>query len=297
MTSPSRAFAPLDFLQLLAIAVIWGVNNVAAKIAVGELPPLLVAAMRFVIVLAALFWCIRPLPRGREWTAALMLLCVGPVHFGMLYVSLKMAHNLAPMVVALQLLAPASVVFATLILKERVGALRWLGVGLAFAGVAGMAFDPIVFAQGWALVIAGAASCLYGLGAALVRQVGAGIGAWSMQAWIALSTAPVLAAGSVAFEHDQMAAVSQASWLAWACVAFGAAMSSIVANVLMVRLVQRYEVSRTTPYLLLTPLISFALGALVLGDPVTWRIALGAAAALFGVALVALAERRFRPDG
>jgi hypothetical protein len=29
----SRAFAPLDFLQLLSIALIWGVNNILAKIA------------------------------------------------------------------------------------------------------------------------------------------------------------------------------------------------------------------------------------------------------------------------
>ena len=113
-----------------------------------------------------------------------------------------------------------------------------------------------------------------------------------MQAWIALSTAPLLGLGSVAFEHDWLAQARSASWLAWACVVFGAVMSSIFANVLLVRLVQKYEVSRTTPYLLLTPLISFALGAIVLGDPVTWRIALGAAASLAGVALVALAERR-----
>jgi O-acetylserine/cysteine efflux transporter len=62
----------------------------------------------------------------------------------------------------------------------------------------------------------------------------------------------------------------------------------------MFRLVQKYEVSRTTPYLLLSPVISFLLAALILGDRITPQIMLGAAATMGGVALVALAERRFK---
>ncbi|HVY86204.1 MAG TPA: EamA/RhaT family transporter, partial [Caulobacterales bacterium] len=58
-------------------------------------------------------------------------------------------------------------------------------------------------------------------------------------------------------------------------------------------LVQRYEVSRTTPYLLLSPLVSFTLSAPILGDHITLQIALGGAATLAGVVLVAAAERRF----
>jgi O-acetylserine/cysteine efflux transporter len=81
----------------------------------------------------------------------------------------------------------------------------------------------------------------------------------------------------------------------WAFIAFGAIVSSIVANAFMFKLLQRYEVSRTTPYLLLTPVISFALAALILGDRISVQILTGAAATLAGVALVALAERRFKP--
>jgi O-acetylserine/cysteine efflux transporter len=62
----------------------------------------------------------------------------------------------------------------------------------------------------------------------------------------------------------------------------------------MFRLVQKYEVSRTTPYLLMTPVISFALAGFVLGDDITWRLILGAAMTMSGVLLVALAERRFK---
>ncbi len=293
MTPASRAFAPLDFLQLISIALIWGVNNILAKIAVDALPAMMMASLRFVIVIAALFMFSRPPPQN--WRLFfLMLIVVGPLHFGIQSVGLKLATDLPPMVVAMQLWAPASVVFAALLLKERVGVLRWIGVAIAFLGAAALNFDPAVFAQGWALFMVGLASAFYGLGTVLVRMLGGGLNPWTMQAWIALVTAPTLAVGTFAFESGHEAAARAAHWSVWAFIAFGAIVSSIVANAFMFRLVQKYEVSRTTPYLLMTPVISFALASVLLGDRITLQILIGAAATMVGVGLVALAERRFK---
>ena len=292
--SAARAFAPLDLARLISIALIWGVNNVMAKLALNALPPLFTVCLRFLIVLGAVIWLVAPLPAGKVRAMLAMLLLVGPVHFGIQYTGLAMAHELAPMVIAMQLWIPCSVLFAGLVLGERIGALRQAGVGLAFLGVGALSFDPIVFHQLGALaLVAGAAAC-YGLGAVMVRRIGAAIDPWAVQAWIALVTAPVMGLGSAAIEHNQFAAAAAAPWWVWAFVAFGAIVSGIIANAFMFRLVQTYEVSRTTPYLLLTPLISFLMAALVLGDHVSARVALGGALTLAGVALVALAERRFR---
>lgn len=292
MSSP-RAFAPLDFLQLVSIALIWGVNNVFAKLAVDALPAMMTVSLRFVIVLAALAIWLKP-PPGKWRLFLAMLVVVGPLHFGIQYAGLKLADDLSPMVIAMQLWAPASVVFAALMLREVVSPLRWAGVTVAFLGAASMYFDPVVFQQGWALFLVAAASGFYGLGTVLVRRLGGGVDPWAMQAWIALITAPTLAFGSLAFENGHIEAARAAHWSVWAFIAFGAVVSSIVANALMFRLVQRYEVSRTTPYLLMTPVISFALAWFVLGDEITPQIMIGAAATMGGVALVALAERRFR---
>ena len=294
MTSASRAFAPLDFAQLISIALIWGVNNIFAKIAVDALTPMMTVAFRFALVVPLLIFWLKPPPRDRWKPFALMLLFVGPLHFGIQYVGLKLADEVAPMVVAMQLWAPASVVFAALLLKESVTPLRWAGVAVAFIGVASMNFDPAVFEQGWPLVLIVIAACCYGFGTVLVRRIGGGVDAWSMQAWIALATAPTMTLGSLLFERGQVEAITHAPWVAWAAIVFGAIVSSIVANAFMFRLVQKYEVSRTTPYLLMTPVISFALAALVLGDRITPQILAGAAATMGGVALVALAERRFK---
>jgi O-acetylserine/cysteine efflux transporter len=293
VTIASRAFAPLDFLQLISIALIWGVNNILAKIAVDALPAMMMVSLRFVIVIAALFVFIRPPPQN--WRLFfLMLVVVGPLHFGIQSVGLKLATDLPPMVVAMQLWAPCSVVFAALLLKERVGALRWIGVAVAFLGAASLNFDRAVFDQGLALFLVALAAAFYGLGTVLVRKLGSGLNPWTTQAWIALVSAPTLATGTLLFESGHAEAMRAAHWSVWVFIAFGAIVSSIVANAFMFRLVQRYEVSRTTPYLLMSPVISLALSALILGDRITPQILLGGAATLFGVVLVAVAERRFK---
>lgn len=294
MTSASRALAPLDFLQLISISLIWGVNNIFAKIAIDALPAMMMVACRFAIVFAALFLWLRPPPKGRLGLFFAMLAFLGPVHFGIQAIGLKLATDLPPMVVAMQLWAPCSVLFAALLLKERVSPLRWAGVALAFAGAASLNFDPVVFSQGWALVLVAAAAASYGLGTVLVRRLGVGLDPWATQAWIALATAPTMALGTAIFETGHAEAARAAHWSVWLFIAFGAIVSSIVANAFMFRLVQRYEVSRTTPYMLLSPVITFSLASIVLGDAITPRILLGAAATMGGVALVALAERRFK---
>jgi O-acetylserine/cysteine efflux transporter len=293
VTPPSRAIAPLDFLQLLAIALIWGANNIAAKIAVDAFPPLMSAAMRFVLVLLVLAPWLRA-PKQSDWKAfAAMLAFTGPVHFGVLYAGLRMADDAAPMVVAMQLWAPASVALAALLLGERVSGLRWAGVVVAFAGAVSLNFDPAVFAQAGALIVTGLGSCIYGLGAVFMRRVSP-MSVWNMQAWVALATAPSLALCSLLFERNHLEAAESASWPAWAATAWGALLSSVLASTMLFRLVQRYEVSRTTPYLLVTPAVSFVLAWLLLGDRITPQIILGAAITMSGVTLVALAERRLR---
>jgi len=295
VTTPSRAFAPLDLAMLLSIALIWGVNNILAKIAIDALPPMMMAATRFGIVLVALIWWIKPPPKGQLPLFFAMLAFIGPLHFAIQSIGLKIATDMPPMIVAMQLWAPASVVFAALLLRERVSPLRWAGVALAFVGAASMNFDPAVLAQGWPLFLVGLASVVYGVGTVLVRKLGGGLDPWATQAWIALAAAPTLSIASLTFESGHVADAQAADWSIWAFIGFGAIVSSIVANAFMFKLLQKYEVSRTTPYLLLTPMISFALAVLILGNHVSVQILIGAAVTLAGVALVALAERRFKP--
>lgn len=280
-------------VQLVSIAVIWGVNNILAKIAVDALPPMMTVVVRFALVLVILIWFIRPPPQGRLPLFLMMLAFIGPIHFGIQYTGLKLATDIAPMVVAMQLWAPASVVFAALLLKERVSPLRWAGVAVAFLGTASMNFDPAVFAQSGALALVSLASISYGFGTVLVRRLG-GMDVWATQAWIALATVPSMLSASLLFETGQVEAALNAHWFVWVALIFGGLISSIVANAFLFGLVQKYEVSRTTPYLLMTPVISFTLAAVILHNQITPQILIGAAMTIAGVLLVAIAERRFK---
>jgi len=293
MTTLARTpIAPVDFAALGLIAVVWGVNNLLAKIAVDSMPPLLTAALRFAIVLVALAPFLRP-PKGGWRELIVVALLTGPLHFALQYAGLRLAHDLSPMVIAMQLWIPASVGFAALWLGERIDTRRLAGIGAAFGGVAAMAMDPAVFTQLGPLTLVALAAASYGAGAVLVRRAPP-MHPLTFQAWIAAISCPVLLAGSALTESGQLDAMRTAHWTIWAAIAFASLASSIAASALMFRLVQRYEVSRTTPFLFISPVVGVGLGVAVLGDPLTWQFGLGAGLTLLGVALVALAERRGR---
>jgi O-acetylserine/cysteine efflux transporter len=290
-TEPQRRpIAPADLAALGLIAAVWGLNNLFAKIAVDALPPLLAAGLRFAVVLIVLAPMLR-LPKVGIGMLALVAVLTGAVHQGIQYFGLAMAHDLAPMVIAMQLWIPASVGFASLWLGERAGPWRLGGIGAAFAGIVAMAADPVVFAQLPALALVAVAAAIYGAAAVLVRR-SPPVHPLTYQAWIAAFAAPGLLGASALLEEGQFAAIRIAPWGIWAAILFAGLASSVAANALMFQLVQKYEVSRTTPFLFISPLIGVALGVVVLGDPLTWQFLLGAALTLVGVALVALAERR-----
>lgn len=288
--SRAQPIAPGDLASLGLIAGVWGLNNLFAKLAVDAMPPLLAAGLRFTVVLIVLAPMLK-LPRGGMAMLALVAVLTGLVHQGIQYFGLAMAHDLSPMVIAMQLWIPASVGFAALWLGERAGPWRLAGIGAAFAGIVAMAADPVVFRQLPALSFVALAAAIYGAAAVLVRR-SPPVHPLTYQAWIAAFAAPGLLAASAVLEDGQIEAMRTAPWGIWAAILFAGLASSVAANALMFRLVQKYEVSRTTPFLFISPLIGVALGVIVLGDPLTWQFLLGAALTLVGVALVALAERR-----
>ena len=55
-----HALTGLEIAAIVAIIVVWGVNNAGAKLATQELSPLLVGAIRFGIATACLIAFVRP---------------------------------------------------------------------------------------------------------------------------------------------------------------------------------------------------------------------------------------------
>ena len=290
MSAPGGRFSTAERAAIAAIILIWGINNVAAKVATNELPPLFVGGLRFSLALVFLAPFIRP-PFG-EWRRLLpIMFLAGPLHFAAVYAGFSLTSTVSAYVVSLQLWIPMTALAAWWILGERMPKVAIAGVAVALIGVAWMTLDPAGGADPPAIVIGLVGSAFWALATVLVRR-SPGIRPLKMQALTAVVAAPVLLGASALFEHDVPERLVAAPPVFWAAMAWAGIVSTVGATVLLFWLVQRREAGRVTPYLLLTPVVSGGLGVILLGERLSAQVVLGAAATLAGVALVAFAERQ-----
>jgi O-acetylserine/cysteine efflux transporter len=156
-----------------------------------------------------------------------------------------------------------------------------------------MTADPRALRDWDAILVGVFASASWGLATVFARRT-AGVPPLKMQGLLSIVAAPVLLAGSAIWEGNPAEVVGRATPAAWAAIAFGAFVSTVIATGLLFWLVQRREAGRVTPYLLTTPLVSILIGVAFLGDVLTPQIIVGAALTIGGVGVVALAERGLR---
>jgi len=295
VTTPDKPHSPLSLIEvaaIIAVVVIWGVNNAAAKQATETLPPLLTGALRFGIAAACLIAFVRP--PFPNWKSLLIIVGLGgPIHYGLIYLAFWLAQDVSPVSVAAQLWVPFTALFAFLLLGERLSRFALIGMGVAFVGVAWMTLDPHAIADWKAILVGIAASAAWAMTTVIARRT-TSIPPLKMQGLLALVALPGLAFGSAVFEDGQMQAIRDADALVWACVLWAGLVSSVLATTLVFWLVQKREAGRVTPYLLATPVVSILIGWLFMGDVLTAQILAGAALTIGGVAVVALAERGLR---
>lgn len=295
MTTPDKPHSPLSLVEILAIVavvVIWGVNNAAAKQATETLPPLLTGALRFAIAAVCLVPFVRP--PFPNWKSLLIIVGIGgPIHYGLIYLAFWLARDVSPVAVAAQLWIPFTALFAFLLLRERLSRFALLGMVVAFLGVAWMTLDPHALADWKAILVGTGAACAWALTTVVARRT-TSIPPLKMQGLLSLFTLPTLAFASAVFERGQWEAIQRADALVWACVIWAGLVSSVLATTMVFWLVQKREAGRVTPYLLATPVVSILIGWGFMGDVLTPQILTGATLTMGGVAIVALAERGLR---
>lgn len=291
----SQRHSPLSLLEIgaiIAVMLIWGINNAAAKIATEVMPPLMVGALRFAIAAACLVWFVRP--PFPNWKSLLIIAVVGgPIHYGLIYLAFWLAHDVSPVTVATQLWIPLTSLFAFLLLGERISRMATIGLVIAFVGVAWMTLDPHAL-QDWKAIAVGAlGASAWALTTVIARRT-TSIPPLKMQGLLALMAFPALTISSLIFETGQWEAAQVAPPVVWGTLVWAGLISSVFATSLVFWLVQRREAGRVTPYLLGSPLVSILIGWLWMGDVLTPQILTGVAIALIGVVTVALGERGLR---
>ncbi len=281
--------APQHFLFLILICTIWGFNFVAAKVGVGEMPPLLFVGLRFAVVFALLIPFLKIAP-GRMRDIAVIALFNGAIHFGLMFIGVALTAA-SVMAVIVQLNVPFATVLSIVFLGETVKWRRWAGIAMTVLGVTIVSFDPHVF-DSLTGVLFGAAAAMSGAIAAIYMRKLTNVGVFQLQSWTAAITAPALLLASFVFETGQLDAIANASWIGWGALLFTALGASLIGHNGYYYLLQRYEVSLIAPLSLLSPILGVVFGIWVLGEPMTTRIILGAMVAFVGVAILAIRGRR-----
>ncbi len=275
---------------LVVINFLWGLNFIAVKLAVEDLPPLLANALRFTVVLVLLLPWLK-IVTGRMKDLLLVAFTLGFLHFGTVFVAMSLAEHISAVAIAAQLNVPFATLLAVLFLGEQVGWKRVAGIALSFAGVVLLGFDPRVFAYLDALALVVFSALVYAVAAILMRRLHA-VRATTTQAWVAVAGVSGSALLSMMMESGQAAALAGADWVPFVAVVYSGVASSIIGHGGVNYLLRKYEVSVISPYLLLMPLFAIINGIVFLGETLTLRMVIGGALTLLGVAIVTLRNSR-----
>lgn len=286
---------PLDALATCVVIVLclsWGFNQVATKLAIHDIPPLMQATIRSVVAaLIVAGWCrLRGIPllaRDGTLVAGLAAGFFFGIEFVLIYQGL--VYTTATRAVLFIYLAPFFVVLGARIFlpADRFGAAQWLGLGLSFAGMLvafGLptpALDPRQAIGDLMMVGAAllwAATTLTIKASALSR-----ISAEKVMLYQLVVSAPVMALAAW-LAGERMDALPSA--LATAALAYQTVWVVSVTFVVWFALVVRYSANRLSAFTFLTPLFGVAAGHLVLGEPLTPAFAAAVALVAGGLVLV-----------
>ena len=289
---------PPAWKTVLAFAIIyfvWGSTFLAIRVGVREVPPLLLASMRFFIAGVLLFGWLRlkgtPSPSRREWVAAsLLAVCIFVVDYGLVF----WAEQRVPSGITAVMLATIPV-FMTLSEILFLGTQR-LTVRLALAllvGIGGVAVlvsrsvslgeAPIDRAGAVGLVVA---AMSWSIGSALTRKL-------PLPASKAMSSGAQMLAGGIMlalaaaifgeFREFQIQAVSRGAWFA---LAYLIVAGSIVAYTAYVWLIHHESPTKVGTYAYVNPVVAVIVGYFLGGETFGPRTLLGTLLVLVSVVVI-----------
>lgn len=273
------------FLLALAVVIVWGTNFVVIKLALGQWPPLLFAALRFSLALVpAMFFMPRPSVPWRN--VALYGGLIGMGQFGLLYLAIDghISPGIASLVVQTQ-------VFFTIGLSmrlsgERVQRFQWFALLLASAGIAtiGLHTDGSTSFLGLAMVLLAA---LAWAGGNMAAKQGKPSNMLAYVVWSSAYAVPPLFALSFAVEGwpTMLTAVTHATWQAWLAVLWQSWGNTLFGYAAWGWLLARHPAATVTPMALLVPVFGMGASALWLNEPLpAWKL-IAAALVMGGLAV------------
>lgn len=290
---------PLDALAtsgMLALCVCWGFQQIAIKLVASDIAPIMQIGLRSTfaaLVLAVVVWRAEGQRAFRDGTA-LPGLVVGLLFAGeFLFVAQGLLYTTASHMSVFLYTAPifAALGLHWLLPEERMQPLQWLGVAIAFGGIA-VAFLGKPAQSGAANMLLGdamglAAGLLWGATTVAIRKTSLSEAApsktlfYQMGVAAAVLLAYATATGQDAIRYTQAAVLS---------VAFQSVVVALSSYLAWFWLLRRYLASRLSILSFMTPLFGVSFGVLILDEPLDPGFVIGAALVLAGITLVSGSE-------
>jgi len=295
---------PRRWKTLLAFAIIylvWGSTFLAIRVGVAEVPPFLLAGMRFLIAGAVLYGWVRatgtPSPTLREWgSATLLAVLIFVGDYGLVF----WAERRVPSGITAVMMATIPVfmtlseilIMKTQRLTFRLGAALLVGIGGVVVLVSRSANfgDAPVDTRGAAALIVGAIS--WAVGSTLTRKV-------ALPSSKAMSSGAQMLAGGVLltltaaalgeFNGFQVQAVSLKAWLALVYLIIA---GSIIAFTAYVWLIHHESPTKVGTHAYVNPVVAVVLGYLLLGEPIGPRTILGTVFVLVSVVVITTTPKK-----
>lgn len=279
---------------LVGCCALWGLNQVASKVALREIPPLLQAGARS-LGAALLLWAwarrqgIGVGPTAATWRGGLLAGALFAAEFGCIFIGLQ--HTTASRMAVFLYLSPFIVALAMpwVAPVERLRGVQLGGLVAAFAGVVW------AFAEGFTAPAAGplqwwgdalgVAAALGWAGTTLTIRasaLGSAAPERTLMYQLLVSGLALVVAGVATGEHWP----AQASALTWSSFAFQTVVVTFASYLLWFWLVRHYAATRVAAFTLLTPVFGLLFGVLLLNEPLTTRLMVAMAAVALGIWLV-----------
>jgi drug/metabolite transporter (DMT)-like permease len=300
---------PRAWKILLAFAIIyfvWGSTFLAIRIGVREVPPFLLAGMRFLAAGLALYLWTRargtPSPTAREWRAAsLLAMLIFVFDYGLLF----WAEQRVPSGIAAVILATIPVFMALgeifFLRTQRLTARLALALLVGMAGV-GVLVGHTVHLGGAEAAVDPAGACAlilaaisWSVAASLTRKLQLpaskvmSSGAQMLTGGVLLIVAAALLGEFRGF-HPQ--AVSRGAWLA---LAYLTVAGSIVAFTAYVWLLHYESPTKVGTYAYVNPVVAVALGYVFANEPISPRTIVGTLLVLVSVVVITTSPKQQVP--
>lgn len=275
----------------LLVAALWGVNFVAIKIGLKDFPPFLLSALRFLAVLVPMVFFVGRPCVSWKWILGIGVV-FGVVKFGLLFLGMDLGMPAGLSSLVLQAQALFTVLFAAILLGERLRPAQLAGIALASGGLVLIGYERAQETSMIGLLLVIAAACAWGYANILMKQARAP-NMLNLIIWVAIIPPLPMAGLSLAFEGPDrvLATLSGITWSGVLSVLYIAWASTIIGFSLWVYLLRLYSASVVAPFSLMVPVFGIAASALVLGEQLSMIEVVAGGLTLLGLLFVVYAPK------